>query len=150
MKQLYWGRTKSGKPAAPYGVALGVVGGALGGLIYWLLNRSDPQAWMVALAIGATWMPLGFALALVFVVDRSTLKGAIPRPEQSVEGQWLTEAGSWAFFFTMTAISIFGVVATMVPSLRDLHFHQHWLWAIVILGWASLGVSYLVIKRRET
>ncbi len=150
MKQLHWGRTKSGKPAAPYGIVAGLVGGALVGLIYWLLNRSDPQAWMVALAIGAASIPFGFGLGLVFLVDRNTLKGAVPRPEESVEALWFTEAGYWAFLVVMTAISLFGMAATMLPSLRDMHFHQQWLWVIVVLGWASLGVSYLIIKRRES
>lgn len=145
-----WGRTKKGRPLAPIGIAGGVVVGAAIGLLYFIANRGAQHAWATALAFGLVSVPLGFALIAAFIVDPTTMKGAVARPGESVEGQWLQKAGSFAFFTIMIVLSVFETVALFLPSLRDLHIHRDWLWGVVILGWASFGISYLVNKHRES
>lgn len=150
MEPRTWGRTKSGRPVAPIGIAGGGVVGVLFGLLYFAANRTDPQGWMKALAIGLVMIPMGFAFVALFTVDRTTMKGAVQRPEVSVEDLWLQKAGYYAFFVIMIVLSVFEMVALFLPSLRDLHIHRDWLWGLVLLGWASCGIAYLVIKKRES
>ena len=95
-------------------------------------------------------IPMGFAFVALFTVDRTTMKGAVQRPEVSVEDLWLQKAGYYAFVVIMIVLSVFEMVALFLPSLRDLHIHRDWLWGLVLLGWASCGIAYLVIKKRES
>lgn len=145
-----WGKTKSGKSFVPVGIMAGIVLGMAIGTVYWLLNRSDPHGWVTALVIAIVSAPLCFSFVAIFAVDRTTMKDAVPRPEESIESSWLQEAGNTAFMIVMTTVALFEIVAIFVPSLRDLHLHHSWLWSVVVLGWASLGLSYMAIKRRES
>ena len=67
-----------------------------------------------------------------------------------MEDLWLQKAGYYAFVVIMIVLSVFEMVALFLPSLRDLHIHRDWLWGLVLLGWASCGIAYLVIKKRES
>lgn len=145
-----WGRTKSGRAAAPIGLVGGTAIGLLLGLLYFAANRTDPQGWMKALAIALVAIPMGYGLIVALIVDRTTMKGAVVRPEESVETLWVQRAGYYAFFIVMIILAAFEVVALFLPSLREARIHRDWLWGVVLLGWTSFGIAYLVIKKRES
>ncbi|WBT09459.1 hypothetical protein PAB09_03825 [Corynebacterium sp. SCR221107] len=149
MEPRKWGHTKSGRPAAPIGLVGGTAIGLLFGLLHLAANRSDPQGWMMALAIAFVAIPMGFGLIITLIVDRTTMTGAVVHPEESVEAQWVQRAGYYAFLTVMIILSVFEMVALFLPSLRELHIHRDWLWGVVLLGWASFGIAYLVLKKRE-
>lgn len=145
-----WGRTKSGRAAAPIGLVGGTAIGLLFGLLYFAANRTDPQGWMKALAIALVAIPMGYGLIIALIIDRTTMKGAVVRPEESVETLWVQRAGYYAFFIVMIILAGFEVVALFLPSLREARIHRDWLWGVVLLGWTSFGIAYLVIKKRES
>ena len=83
----------------------------------------------------------------VALVDRSTLRGAIQRPEDSAEGQWLQRALAAAFTLCFAVVGLGAGVITMmswtVPA--DLL-----LLAVCALMMVSAVISYLVIRSKET
>ena len=81
-----WGATKAGRrgPAlwAP-AVAIGVLtAGVVGGLTYVFSPSQTPA--LLALVTAVTTLPVAVALGWAILVARSSITGAVERPEESV------------------------------------------------------------------
>lgn len=101
-----WGRSArlGGGTGRLLGVSLagGVPLAALVGAAAWWLGQlaGDPdprRPWVVAVALTASCLPVGFGAIWVFLVDRDTLEGAVRNPEQSIESRWYDRAATGAF-----------------------------------------------------
>jgi hypothetical protein len=143
-----WGRVRFGAhrlpalwTAAPAGVllavALAAVAIATGG--------AGPHPAVGAIAIAALTVTPCTALVWAVIVDRETLRGATPNPEQSVESVWYDRAAGGAFTDILlitglgtTAIAITGldVPAVLVST------------AVLAIAMGSFGIRYLVQQRR--
>ena len=141
-----WGATRSGRtgfalwgPAALIGVA---IAGAIGVVV--ALVTPAPQPVLLGVLTGVMGLPIAVALGWALLVDRASLKGAVDKPEDSVESDWLRRAAEGALFDGLAMIGLgAGVIAvTRIDVPADLVLMAVWLVLVV-----DLGVRYLVLKR---
>ncbi|WP_261164230.1 hypothetical protein [Microbacterium sp. Marseille-Q6965] len=144
-----WGRVKfaGGRtPAMAVAIPAGLLTAAGFGSLT-LLTDVVPRdhALLVAgvTAFVMSWGCIGLVWALV--VDRRTLRGAIDKPEQSVESQWLESAQSGA----LTDLILMTGLALAVLSLARIRIDGTWaLIGVIVIAGLSVGVRYLVARAR--
>jgi Co/Zn/Cd efflux system component len=142
-----WGATRSGRRGlALWGPALLIgfaVAGALGALTRFVTPASSPE--LLGLVVGATALPLGTALGWVLLVDRTSLRGVVDRPEDSVESQWLDRAATGALFdgLAMIGLAAGALAITRVTLPTDLTLIG--VWVLIVL---DVAVRYLALRRR--
>ena len=141
-----WGRSRFGgrRSALLVAVPIGIVlAAATGALAAWAgVAGPDPLLGAVAFALVTVW-PLTGAVWIA-VVDRSTLRGAVDRPEESVESTWVDAAAQRAFTDTLTVAGL-GTAALFVSGAQ-LPGSAVAL-AVVVVMMASFGVRYLIARR---
>lgn len=128
--------------AIPAGLILAIGVGALT-----LLTKVAPgdQALVIA-GVFALVMSWGFiGLIWILVVDRSTLRGAIDNPDESIESKWLDSAMAGALRDTITLTGV------TLAALAITGFDLDVMWALIgVIGIAffSTVVRYLMAKKR--
>lgn len=144
-----WGRTKfaAGRwPAMIVAIPVGLVlAAALGGLTLLTGIAEGPQPFLVAsvTALVLAWGLIGLVWAVI--VDRSTLRGALDRPEESVESRWLESSMSGAFSDTILLAGL----ATAAIALTGVKLDAVWvLVAVICFAFFSTAVRYLMAKQR--
>ena len=141
-----WGATKKGRrgvglwgPAVGIGV---VVSAVLAGLA--LMVSSSPEPGLLAVVTAAVVLPVGVALGWGIMVDRSSISGAVDRPEESVESRWWDQAASGALMdgFAMIGLGAGAIALTGVEVAADTVLMALW----VLLS-VDVGIRYLVARR---
>lgn len=143
-----WGRTKfwQGRVSAlAVAVSGGILLAAAFGSVAWAIGSDGPYR-LAGGALFALCAVLPFiALVWVLVVDRSTLRGAIEKPDHSIEGAWFRKASEGAFLDTLFVAGI----ATAVIAVANLAFPALYaLMAVLVFMMASCAVRYLVARAR--
>ncbi|PEH50976.1 hypothetical protein [Micrococcus luteus] len=119
--------------AASYGLASGQ-------------GDADPRFPAVMGAVmAASALPVGAALAWLFLVDRTTLRGAVRDTEETVEGRWLEKAQSGAFGDLLVVLGLGTFVVALAgwqPSLPLVGA------GLLLFAGASVAVRYALQKRR--
>jgi hypothetical protein len=104
------------------------------------------QFWLRAAVFGACTLGPAYALGwLVFLAGRSG-PAPVARPEETVEHQWFHRSASGSFLDLITAAGL-GASALAITGLRV--EASTVLTAIVILGFADVGVRMAVLRRRD-
>ena len=141
-----WGRTRFGarRPALLVAVPIGIVlAAAVGALAAWTgVAGDDPLPGGAAFALVTVW-PLT-AAAWIAVVDRSTLRGALARPEDSVESSWIDTASQHAFTDTLTMVGL--GTAALAVSGAQLPGSVVGV-AVIVVMMATFGIRYLLARR---
>lgn len=141
-----WGATKKGRrgvglwgPAVGIGV---VVSAVMAGLA--LMVSSSPEPGLLAVVTAAVVLPVGVALGWGIMVDRSSISGAVDRPEESVESRWWDQASSGALMdgFAMIGLGAGAIALTGVEVAADTVLMALW----VLLS-VDVGIRYLVARR---
>jgi hypothetical protein len=145
-----WGRTKFGTGrtpamaiAVPAGVVLAVAGGLLSVLVGVTASNPPLGFWVFTACLT---MP-AVALVYVLVLDRDTLQGATERPDESIESRWYDQAASGSIMDVVAGLGITLIVLTFVPCDVSVALDLV-LTAVVAACFVSLGVRYLVLRRR--
>lgn len=141
-----WGATKAGRRGlalwAP-ALAIGVLtAGVVGGLTFTF--SPSPTPGMLAVVTAVTTLPVAVALGWAILVARSSITGAVERPEESVESRWLERASVGALMdgFAMIGLSAGAIAITQVQVSAHLVLMALW----VLLS-ADLGLRYLILRR---
>ncbi|MET7640837.1 hypothetical protein [Streptomyces sp. NPDC005438] len=115
---------------AALAVATGVVG-------------ERPLVGGVVFALVSVWALIG--LVWVLVVDRSTLRGATERPEESVESAWFDTAARGSFTDSVTfvglalaALAVTGVELSAVVALAG----------VLVFAALTFAVRFLLVRRQ--
>ncbi|MGB9034675.1 MAG: hypothetical protein WCC45_09175 [Paeniglutamicibacter sp.] len=144
-----WGRTRFADGrlpamavAIPVGLLLAI---GVGAITLWTGVASGEHALPVAgvFALVMSWGLVGLVWALV--VDRTSLRGAIGNPDESIESTWLDAAMAGAFRDT---IMLTGLVLAILSITG---FELDVLWAligVIVVGFFSTFVRYLMAKKR--
>ena len=144
-----WGRTRfaDGRlPAMAVAIPVGLVLAiGVGAITLWTGVASGEHALPVAgvFALVMSWGLVGLVWALV--VDRTSLRGAIDNPDESIESTWLDAAMAGAFRDT---IMLTGLVLAILSITG---FELDVLWAligVIVVGFFSTFVRYLMAKKR--
>lgn len=149
-KQYKYGRTKSGGiPAMRIAVPIGLtVAIAIGTAIRMISGpvQGPINDWLVGIAIGVGLAPSSILLVWALCVDRTTIPGATPNPENSIESAWYSQSATDAFHATIIGSSLgSAITALWLPPLVS------WtLIAVSVVAAATFAVSYLIRKHRES
>lgn len=144
-----WGRTRfaSGRlpalaPAIPLGLALAVGAGAI---TLWTGVARGELALLIAAVFAVIMAPGLVGLVWAFIVDRSTVKGAIDKPDESVESKWLNSAMSGALSDTVTVTGL--GLATI--AITGFDFDVLWaLTGVLLIAIFSTFVRYVMAMKR--
>ncbi|GAA1390186.1 hypothetical protein [Luteococcus peritonei] len=142
-----FGRTRSGRSPWPGAVLIGLLVTAALGSAAALLN-DGPRAWLLVALLVALNLPVLVFGGWAVLVDRSTIRGATQRPEESVENSWLDRAANGAFYDLLTVLGLGLAAFNLVPAARDLPA-RHALTAYVLFAMLDVAARYLVISRGE-
>jgi hypothetical protein len=141
-----WGRARFGGSSTTLlavSLTIGVlVSAGLGGLFLVLGTAANPV--LAFSVVGVVTLPVTAALGWVVLVDRSTLAGALDRPNDSIESAWYDKAASGAF----GDILIVGGLSAGGLGLAGIEAPLTWaLSALVLFAMLDFAVRYLWLKR---
>lgn len=146
MEQSRWGATKTGRRGLGLwgpAVAIGVLAaGVVAGLTFAFSPSETPG--LLAVVTGVMTLPVGVALGWAIQVDRTSITGAVERPEESVESRWLEQAAFGALFdgFAMIGLGTGAIAITGVEVAADVVLIALW-----VLLTVDVTVRYLVARR---
>ncbi|RCK61304.1 hypothetical protein [Microbacterium sorbitolivorans] len=128
--------------AVPAGLLLAIGVGAL----TLLTDVAEGEQALIVAAVFALVMSWGFiGLIWAMIVDRSTLRDAIDRPDESVESKWLDAAMSGALRDT---VMLTGLTLAVV-SIAGIALDGTWaLIGVIWIAFFSTFVRYLMAKKR--
>lgn len=145
-----WGRVKFGARrastlwiAVPAGL---ILASAITVLVLKMSSTGAAQPFIIGVIIAfVTFWPCT-AFVWTLIVDRSTLRSAIPNPEQSVETAWHQRAASGAF----SDVGFVVGPATAVIGFADIEFPAALaLGGVIFLSLGSFSIRYFIQTRRS-
>ncbi|MEB7503323.1 hypothetical protein [Arthrobacter koreensis] len=141
-----WGRARLGGSTAQLlaaSLAAGVLAAGVLGWLFMVLRNGDRP--LLEFGIMAVFtLPIAATLAWVVLVDRSTITGAIKKPEDSVESAWYDKAASGAF----TDILLVGGLGCAALTLLGTEGTAGLvLGGVVAFAMLDFGVRYLWQKK---
>lgn len=145
-----WGQAQFGRrtiPALAIAIPVGVViavGFAI--LTVWSgLVAGGPL--LGGLVFGFAVLFPAIALVYALVVDRSTIAGAVEKPEESIEHGWYQRATSGALTDLVTLAGVLLIVSSFVdPVVVDLRIM---LVGLIVFAMIGSGVRYLVARQAD-
>lgn len=140
-----WGRTKGGKPALPIagvvGSILALVTALLAGF-FW--GESNGMNWTVVIVFLVVMAVPFSAVVWVLIVDRTSIRGAIRNPENSIESQWGATAAEASFATTIAGSGVGAGIATIL----DADVVAITLMGVFAVSTLAYVVGYLIAKGR--
>ena len=136
-------RVPAWRVALPLGVALSLAAA----LPLAALTASGPEEsyWLAfAIYVAFIWVPLS-TLAWVLVVDRNTVRGALSRPEDSVENTWYDQAAVGVFHDSLIVAGLGAAVFNFWHLSPDLGLLALALTLLLVMDFA---VRYQIHRRR--
>ena len=102
---------------------------------------------LAALVFVAVCLPAASAVGWVLLVDRSTVRGATPRPEESVESHWLDSSSAGAF----RDILVLTGLAAAVFAFADIELSAVAVCvAICVFAQLDCGIRYAITRARAS
>ncbi|WP_104091474.1 hypothetical protein [Arthrobacter sp. GMC3] len=131
VSQTRWGKARfGGGSAALWSISIGIGAITSAGLGWLFLLLGDVERPVLAFTITlASTLPVTTALGWAVLVDRSTLKGAIEKPDDSIESSWYQKAAVGAF----GDILIIGGLGAAVFAFTKIEAPISWCLAAVVL-----------------
>ncbi|QUW18274.1 hypothetical protein [Agrococcus sp. Marseille-Q4369] len=120
------------------------ISSGLGGLYAWIGETGE--AWVRFAIVAVVTLPVSAMLPWALLVDRSSLKGSIERPEDSIESRWYAKAAEG----TMHDVLITVGIGAALFSFTQLQVNTGIL--LIVLGtmvMADFGVRYQLAKRAD-
>ena len=141
------GRTRSGRSPLPGAIAIGVLLTAVVDAIAALTNHGA-AAWQLPLVLTASSLPILTMLGWALVVDRRTIDGFTPRPEESVESRWYDKATRGSFHDLLTALGLATFALSVIPAAHQVPAYVALLVVLVFAG-LDVAVRYQLAKRQD-
>ena len=104
----------------------------------------DDSPWLAFAVYSLCLLPVATAVSWGFMVDRSTIRGATPDPENSIESHWYSQASENTLHAMLFGIGGLGVVSSFWE------FQVSGTMLTIILGvfvTGTFGISYFAHKR---
>lgn len=124
-------------------IAIGVIISAgAGALFAWLSSVEQPVLAFCIVAIAT--LPISVTLGWALLVDRSSLRGAVDKPEESIESAWYEKAASGAF----GDIVMVGALGFAGFGFLQLNASVSWiLLAVTLLAMIDFGARYVWLRK---
>ncbi|MFV0285615.1 MAG: hypothetical protein ACK5IM_04395 [Demequina sp.] len=145
-RQTRWGKVRGARRipalavAIPGGLLLAVVAGAVAAT---LIEAPSPA--LVGFAVGGSASFPSIALIWAVIVDRGSLRGALERPELSVEGAWYDRAAAGALSDVLLVIGLATAALAITGAPTDVVIA---LVGVLLLAMGSCAIRYLLLSRR--
>lgn len=114
--------------------------------VFLALNPNAGTA-LAAVVFTVVCLPAASAIGWVLLVDRSTIRGATPRPEESIESHWLNSSSAGAFrdilVVTGLAAAVFAFAQIEVSAVAVCV-------AICIFAQLDCGIRYAITRARAS
>lgn len=146
VSQTRWGKARfGGGSAALLSISLGIGAIASAGLGWLFQLLGDAERPVLAFTLMAvSTLPVTTALGWAALVDRSTLMGAIEKPDDSIESAWYEKAAGGAF----GDILLVGGLGAAVFAFTKIEAPISWcLAAIVLFAMLDFAARYLWQKK---
>lgn len=141
-----WGRARFGGGSTTLlgaSLMIGVIVSACVGGVFVALNPTE-RAMLVFAVVMAGTLPVAAALGWVLLVDRSTIAGAVAKPDDSIESDWYGKAASGAFHDLL----LVGGLGAAAFSLAQVEAPVGLvLAAILLFAMLDVAARYLWLKR---
>ena len=144
-----FGRSKYGGTSATLmagSVIVGILVAFAISAIIWALKRPTEST---ALFLGVCTLclfPVAFVAAWAFLVDRDTIRGATPNPDDSIESTWYDNAAQSTFHILLFALGALGVASVFTDARVSLGTVAISAYLFIIVVFAA---CYLLNKRRD-
>ena len=146
MQTTRFGRPKFGGSQAKL-ITLSVAAGAAlaaaaGAIVAAFIHDDSP--WLAFAVYSLCLLPVAISASWLFMVDRSTIRGATPDPENSIESHWYSQASENTLHAMLFGIGGLGIVSSFWE------FQVSGTLLTIILGvfvTGTFGISYFAHKR---
>ncbi len=136
------GRIPAMSVAIPAGLMLAT---GVGALTLWTGIARGEQAFLIAGVFALVTSGAFTGLVWALIVDRSSLRGALDQPDDSVESTWLDTAVAGAFRDTILLTGL--GLATL--AITGIDIDAVWaLTGVLVIAFSSTFARYLVAKNR--
>ena len=119
-----------------------VIAAAAGAIMAAFIHEDSP--WLAFAVYSLCLLPVAISASWLFMVDRSTIRGATPDPENSIESHWYSQASENTLHAMLFGIGGLGVVSSFWE------FQVSGTMLTIILGvfvTGTFGISYFAHKR---
>lgn len=143
-----WGRTKLGRhhaPALSVAIPLGIAIAALSAVVAVALDAAGPRPVLGGVIFTLCLSGPAIGLAYVTIVDRSTIRGAAERPEESIESRWYSKAASG----TLADVVVIAGLGSAVVTFLETNINDGLLLGgVVAVAFVSFTLRYLITRSR--
>ena len=145
-----FGRSKfGGSPAALIAgsIVAGLAAAFAAALILWAIVRPEESTGLYLGVFTLCLFPVASAGAWVFMVDRDTIVGATPNPEESIESTWYDNAAQSTFHIILVIVGVLGVASVFTDVKLSLGTFAIASYVVIMAAFAG---SYFFNKRRDS
>lgn len=118
------------------------IAAAAGAIMAAFIHNDSP--WLAFAVYSLCLLPVAISASWLFMVDRSTIRGATPDPENSIESHWYSQASENTLHAMLYGIGGLGVVSSFWE------FQVSGTMLTIILGvfvTGTFGISYFAHRR---
>ena len=144
-----FGRSKfGGSPAALIAgsIVAGLAAAFAAALILRAIVRPEESTGLYLGVFALCLFPVASAGAWVFMVDRDTIVGATPNPEESIESTWYDNAAQSTFHIILVIVGVLGVASVFTDVKLSLGTFAIASYVVIMAAFAG---SYFFNKRRD-
>lgn len=130
-------------------IVVGVVIGVIFGIIAFLIRRpAQLSDWIFVVLMTVLIGECSVGFCWVAIVDRSTITGVIPHPEENVEDTWRTRAKSAALIAMVLADTILLLLVSFYDKPIPSPIAAFALLSIMLIGLITMACAYFVYRKK--
>ena len=145
-----FGRSKfGGSPAALMAgsIVAGLAAAFAAALILWAIVRPEESTGLYLGVFTLCLFPVAAAASWAALVDRDTIVGATPNPEESIESTWYDNAAQSTFHIILVIVGVLGMASVFTDVKLSLGTFAIASYVFILV---SFGGSYYLNKRRDS
>ena len=145
-----FGRSKfGGSPAALIAgsIVSGLAAAFAAALILWAIVRPEESTGLYLGVFTLCLFPVAAAASWAALVDRDTIVGATPNPEESIESTWYDNAAQSTFHIILVIVGVLGMASVFTDVKLSLGTFAIASYVVIMAAFAG---SYFFNKRRDS
>lgn len=145
-----FGRSKfGGSPAALIAgsIVAGLAAAFAAALILWAIVRPEESTGLYLGVFTLCLFPVAAAASWAALVDRDTIVGATPNPEESIESTWYDNAAQSTFHIILVIVGVLGMASVFTDVKLSLGTFAIASYVVIMAAFAG---SYFFNKRRDS
>ena len=138
-----------GSPAALIAgsIVAGLAAAFAAALILWAIVRPEESTGLYLGVFTLCLFPVAAAASWAALVDRDTIVGATPNPEESIESTWYDNAAQSTFHIILVIVGVLGMASVFTDVKLSLGTFAIASYVVIMAAFAG---SYFFNKRRDS